>query len=255
MNISCNVARDLLPLYHDGVCSAESRVLVEAHLKECPDCAAIRNELRVEIEMKHGEPDDASALTKIGETVKRRSKRAWLGGMAAVLAVVLLLSGLNFLQDRKYQSRFAPFFGDVEPIRVDGAVETTERFEAMYDWVHGNYRFQVNVPRPGCQGVIEVTEYHWSKDILMQDLTRLTLNIRFANEGSYLYDISIEAPDGDGNWSVETLTIDQHGQTVDDASWDAKTRARKNQTLETYRSRILNILMAVEREWPFLTAE
>ena len=31
---------DLLPLYHDGVCSAASRTAVEAHLKSCPDCRA-----------------------------------------------------------------------------------------------------------------------------------------------------------------------------------------------------------------------
>ena len=29
---------DLLPLYHDGVCSAASRAAVEAHLKACGTC-------------------------------------------------------------------------------------------------------------------------------------------------------------------------------------------------------------------------
>jgi len=38
MNISCNVIRDLLPLYHDQVCSEDSRRLVEEHLKACPAC-------------------------------------------------------------------------------------------------------------------------------------------------------------------------------------------------------------------------
>ena len=255
MKLSCNVARDLLPLYHDGVCSQESRDEVEAHLKDCPRCAGLLRELRGEIEVPHGEPDDTAALTKLGETVKRRNKWAWLGGVAVVLAAVMLLAGLNIIKERKYQSQFAPFLGDMEPIRVDGALETTERFEAMFDWIHGNYRFQVNVPRLGCQGVIEVTEYHWSKDILVQDLTRLTLNIRFTDGGGYLYDIEIEAPDESGSWSLETLTIDQQGQTVDDPSWDAQTLERKNQALETYRRRILNILMAVEREWPFLMVE
>ena len=35
--ISCEVARDLLPLYCDDVCSQESRILIEEHLKNCSD--------------------------------------------------------------------------------------------------------------------------------------------------------------------------------------------------------------------------
>ena len=32
--ISCEVARDLLPLYCDDVCSQESRILIDEHLKK-----------------------------------------------------------------------------------------------------------------------------------------------------------------------------------------------------------------------------
>ncbi len=42
MNISCNIIKDLLPLYHDGVCSDESKAMVEEHLSHCENC---RNEL------------------------------------------------------------------------------------------------------------------------------------------------------------------------------------------------------------------
>ena len=38
MKTTCNVIQDLLPLYCDDACSAESRRLVEEHLKECDDC-------------------------------------------------------------------------------------------------------------------------------------------------------------------------------------------------------------------------
>ena len=36
---NCDVVRDLLPLYVDGVCSAASRALVDEHVKTCPSCA------------------------------------------------------------------------------------------------------------------------------------------------------------------------------------------------------------------------
>ena len=41
MKISCNVIRDLLPLYYENIASNDSRDLVETHCKECSKCAAV----------------------------------------------------------------------------------------------------------------------------------------------------------------------------------------------------------------------
>lgn len=38
MKYPCSMIQDLLPLYHDGVCSEESRQIIEAHLEECSAC-------------------------------------------------------------------------------------------------------------------------------------------------------------------------------------------------------------------------
>ena len=35
-----DIVQDLLPLYHDGVCSEKSRAAVEEHLKACETCRA-----------------------------------------------------------------------------------------------------------------------------------------------------------------------------------------------------------------------
>ena len=35
-NITCDIIEDLLPLYHDNVCSNDSKIIVEEHLKNCP---------------------------------------------------------------------------------------------------------------------------------------------------------------------------------------------------------------------------
>lgn len=43
MNMSCDIIKDLLPLYHDSICSEESKNAVEEHLKCCESC---RDELR-----------------------------------------------------------------------------------------------------------------------------------------------------------------------------------------------------------------
>lgn len=37
-NISCDVIQDIIPLYHDNVCSDKSRQCVEEHIKTCENC-------------------------------------------------------------------------------------------------------------------------------------------------------------------------------------------------------------------------
>lgn len=38
MKVKCPVIEDLLPLYIDGICSIESKIVIEEHLKECKIC-------------------------------------------------------------------------------------------------------------------------------------------------------------------------------------------------------------------------
>ncbi len=46
MSYPCKLIQDLLPLYYDGVCSDESRRIIEEHLSECDECSRIFGEIR-----------------------------------------------------------------------------------------------------------------------------------------------------------------------------------------------------------------
>lgn len=48
MKVACSVIKDLLPLYYDEVCSAESRQLVDDHMVYCDAC-------RIELERMNSE--------------------------------------------------------------------------------------------------------------------------------------------------------------------------------------------------------
>lgn len=84
MVIDCEVVRDLLPLYADGVCSLESMHLVEDHFRECGAC-------RMEYERmtsKEGQPapaPDAAAVIK--KTAREMTIRSMLSaaGVAAII--------------------------------------------------------------------------------------------------------------------------------------------------------------------------
>ncbi|MDR1542385.1 MAG: zf-HC2 domain-containing protein [Clostridiales bacterium] len=86
MNISCEVIKDLLPLYHDGVCSDESKSMVEEHLLGCDGCKielqAIADTFSV---------DNAQRNLKDAEIVNKLSKR-WRKGMTKSLLKGVLIT-------------------------------------------------------------------------------------------------------------------------------------------------------------------
>lgn len=43
--MNCNLIQDLIPLYIDGCCSDESKNAVEEHIKSCPDCKSIIDDM------------------------------------------------------------------------------------------------------------------------------------------------------------------------------------------------------------------
>ena len=65
MKLSCDVIQDLLPLYHDGVCSEESKTIVEEHIATCAACKDMLHGLREE--SAPDTVDAASILKNIGK--------------------------------------------------------------------------------------------------------------------------------------------------------------------------------------------
>lgn len=102
MKHSCEVIMDLLPLYHDGVCSEKSREMVEEHLMECESCKKALMEIRKEISAPNVSRQDA------GRAWKALTRNLWIrrvtaGIMAVVLAIVLSAAG--FFVNRWYLHR------------------------------------------------------------------------------------------------------------------------------------------------------
>ena len=89
MKHSCEVIMDLLPLYHDGVCSEKSREMVEEHLMECESCKKALMEIRKEISAPNVSRQDA------GKAWKALTRNLWIRRVTAiVLAVVLTVAGV-----------------------------------------------------------------------------------------------------------------------------------------------------------------
>ena len=103
--MNCDIIQDLLPLYHDGVCSAASQAAVKEHLASCKTCREALSALDAPLpEKQKAAADDAAAVRKISKEWARSKWRARLRGaaVAAVLCGFLtggwqLLANVNWL--------------------------------------------------------------------------------------------------------------------------------------------------------------
>lgn len=86
---NCELIRDLLPLYADGVCSELSKKTVAEHLAECKECSAELRKMNRKISIEADR--DISAIKKI----KKRMRLAKVAviTIAAVLAAAGLFGG------------------------------------------------------------------------------------------------------------------------------------------------------------------
>ena len=87
--MNCKIVQDLLPLYHDGVCSEESRAAVEAHLAGCESCRRTLTDMNAplpEAEGKRSE-DGAAVVERVAREWRRLWRRALLTGAIAVAAL------------------------------------------------------------------------------------------------------------------------------------------------------------------------
>ena len=113
--MNCDVIRDLLPLYHDSVCSEESRRVVEEHLETCESCRGLLADMDAPLseEKKMRAVDDAAAVKKISAEWKKGKWKSKLKGAAVAALVCLILVGAWLAATQLYVFPVAP-----EKIRI-----------------------------------------------------------------------------------------------------------------------------------------
>ena len=93
MKISCEIIKDLLPLYLDDVCSNDSKVLIA----ECDSCKAELQAMKEELFLNHKDENlqEAEAVKKLSRRWKKGMLKSLLKGVlltiVAIAAVALIL--------------------------------------------------------------------------------------------------------------------------------------------------------------------
>lgn len=89
MKISCEIIKDLLPLYLDGVCSNDSKAAVDEHLAACDNCKTELQAMKISLPINSTERNINEA-----EAVKNLSKK-WKKGMTKSLLKGVLFTILT----------------------------------------------------------------------------------------------------------------------------------------------------------------
>lgn len=98
MKISCELVKDLLPLYMDGVCSNESRKIVEEHFAECDACKAEFQAMKNEFSFKCKDQNlrEAEVVKNISKKLNRSVSKAFLKGMVIAVCVFTIVCAGNY---------------------------------------------------------------------------------------------------------------------------------------------------------------
>ena len=89
MKLPCNVVQDLLPLYHDGVCSEESKTLVQEHIATCAQCKDFLHDLKEDT--APDKVDAAKPLLSIQMSWNKQKRNALLKGLMIALLICATL--------------------------------------------------------------------------------------------------------------------------------------------------------------------
>ena len=98
--ISCNIIRDLLPLYVDGVVSDDTSELVESHLAECEECRKEAERIKEHLSLpdsRQAEEAEARVIKDFGKEFRKRSRINALKAAGSFLLVAVAAWVLNWL--------------------------------------------------------------------------------------------------------------------------------------------------------------
>lgn len=99
MNISCEIIKDLLPLYHDGVCSEDSKSMVEEHIEHCESCRDELQAMESELPIANRTENlvEAEAVKKLSKRWKKGMIKSVLKGVFFTLVTVIIVLLIMYL--------------------------------------------------------------------------------------------------------------------------------------------------------------
>jgi anti-sigma factor RsiW len=102
MIVSCDIIKDLLPLYIDDVCSDDSKAAVEEHLAACDNCKAELKAMQTALSVGGTAKNlkEAEAVRNLSKKWRKGMKKSLLKGIfITVLAIAAIMLALYLFLD------------------------------------------------------------------------------------------------------------------------------------------------------------
>lgn len=123
MNYPCHVIQDLLPLYLDGVCSEESKEIIEQHLSTCSTCQKYYAALREAEESAITPPAPEEELQKAASfrSVRKKiiRKQLMIAGVSFVVIAFIIFAAIGIL---KSSVNVVEYQDNISVSMVDGSL-------------------------------------------------------------------------------------------------------------------------------------
>lgn len=177
MKLTCNVIRDLLPLYVENIASDDTRALVEEHINLCTDCKKQLKEMQMPNKLP---PDtDATLLKKLKRKLSMKKIQTVI--LSVMIALAVAITALAYLTAPNY----LPYSGNLMSLKEnsDGTILAT-----FNDKVSG-YSIGYDFSRDGSGYVYRITVWNnlWNQYIIKNNAQSTVLNPNGENITSIYY--------------------------------------------------------------------
>lgn len=135
MNVSCNIIEDLLPLYADGICSEDSRALIDEHTEGCPQCKAKLDAMTAKLDTPP--PVGEVEKTKLFRVLHKQYVR--LGIITLIICAAVLIPaailGILYVNEETHQGISFSTIALVHDMRKFGSMLKKGEYRAALDTI------------------------------------------------------------------------------------------------------------------------
>lgn len=132
MKNECDIVKDLLPLYADGMLSENSAAFVEEHVKECAGCAEALKELKSENpETVPVKRDSAAVGSPIKRIKKKVARRVIIGVVATALVIFTVFALIKIFEPYTVENLESALYAREElEFAVDDIIQRFDGFRS-----------------------------------------------------------------------------------------------------------------------------
>ena len=132
----CSIVNDLLPLYADDACTAESKKMVEQHIEECDECRRTLEAMQEPVSVSEAKKlADEFSDFKFIKSIGTASRKTRIRTLIAVILVIAILFPFVFLTFNQLENEGLCFtnFDDIRAANELMEIWKTQGIEAASD--------------------------------------------------------------------------------------------------------------------------